>query len=371
MNRLLVIGPPSAVVPAPGDSTAQTLQRTGLNTGNLLIAHGLLSQLESETASYDLGPGWKKLSRAFDMLVFPAANFISPKNDTYGQWVEFIEKLNLPCLMAGLGAQAPSTNTPMEIPPDTIRFIKAVADRSAFIGVRGEYTADLLVKHGIHNVQITGCPSLYMNRSRDFRVEKPAALPKRILVNGSRNVTSLAHEPEQHRRIEQAIYRLAMEKGYDYILQNEMPEMCYALGSEAEVKPEELVALRKKLALNVTEAELAAYLRKSAKGFLDIPSWASFVQGADFSFGTRFHGNVIPILNGVPSLVLAHDSRTTELCRFFHIPHLAAHELERVDVAELWAQTSYAEFNRHYAERYDAWAQFVIANGATLKPGAC
>lgn len=368
MNRLLVIGPPSAVVPTPGDTTAQTLQRTGQNTGNLLIAHGLLSQLEAETVSYDLGPGWKKLAREFDMLVFPAANYIAPKNDTYGQWVEFIERFNKPCLMAGLGAQAPSTNSPMVVPPDTIRFLKAIAERSAFIGVRGEYTADLVAKHGIHNVQITGCPSLYTNRNRNFRVEKSAALPERVIVNGSRNVTSLAHQPEEHRRVERAIYQLAIEKGYDYILQNEMPEMCYALGAESEVTPEELAALRKKLALTVSEAELASYLRKSAKAFLDIPTWEAFARKADFSFGTRFHGNVIPILNGVPSLVLAHDSRTTELCRFFHIPHLPAEDVARVDVAELYAQTSYEEFNRHYPERYDDWAKFVAANGATLCP---
>ena len=52
------------------------------------------------------------------------------------------------------------------------------------------------------------------------------------------------------------------------------------------------------------------FYRKQRKIFFIFKDWFNFVKDMDFSIGARFHGNIVPILAGVPSLFLIFDSST-------------------------------------------------------------
>ena len=47
-----------------------------------------------------------------------------------------------------------------------------------------------------------------------------------------------------------------------------------------------------------------------------------FKDNADFMFGTRIHGTVLGLCAGLPSMCLAIDSRTYELCEQMSIPYI-------------------------------------------------
>jgi len=370
MNRILVIGAPPSVAVQHDSPTDWALERTGQNTGNLLITHGLLSTLDYTDMSFDVSPGFKVLAKEFDRVVIPAANYISPKVDIFESWARFLGKLKLPVLMVGLGAQAPSVGTKLEVPQNTINYLKVISDHCELIGVRGEYTADLLAQHGIKNVQITGCPSLYMNCDRNWRINKPDGPPQRVAINGSRNVTMLSTDPERHKTLEQSLHQLALKRGYDFILQNEMPELILSRGLSSEFEPGQLDLIRKKWGIDVPDTELLFYLCHHLKAFFDIPSWSKAIKEYDFTFGTRFHGNVISLLNGVPNMVLTHDSRTTELCNHFRLPNRPIQELDTVDPEKLYEEVSYDAFHANYPTRYDEYRSFLEANGMPHKLGA-
>ena len=55
--------------------------------------------------------------------------------------------------------------------------------------------------------------------------------------------------------------------------------------------------------------------------YVDPWPWIDDLRDFDFSFGTRIHGTIAALLAGTPAVVLAHDSRTLELARYFDIPH--------------------------------------------------
>ena len=38
--------------------------------------------------------------------------------------------------------------------------LRAISERSNLLSVRGAFTADLLARYGVHNVSVTGCPSI-------------------------------------------------------------------------------------------------------------------------------------------------------------------------------------------------------------------
>jgi len=44
------------------------------------------------------------------------------------------------------------------------------------------------------------------------------------------------------------------------------------------------------------------------------------MRGFDFAVGARIHGVLLPIQAGVPGGVVAHDSRTLELCQTMGVP---------------------------------------------------
>src|SRR5699024_4947713 len=87
------------------------------------------------------------------------------------------------------------------------------------------------------------------------------------------------------------------------------------------------------------------YLQDRLRMYVDPHIWFKELgESYDFCVGTRIHGNVAGMLGGTPSLVLAHDSRTTELARFTGIPYRMFSEVQDKPLAELYAEADYSQF---------------------------
>jgi Polysaccharide pyruvyl transferase len=59
-----------------------------------------------------------------------------------------------------------------------------------------------------------------------------------------------------------------------------------------------------------------------------------FLQRFDFVVGTRFHGAMLALQAGVPAAVIAHDSRTYEMCTTMGVPVRSAEDVEGPLTAE-------------------------------------
>lgn len=59
-----------------------------------------------------------------------------------------------------------------------------------------------------------------------------------------------------------------------------------------------------------------------SKVYFNLNDWAELYskENISFAFGTRFHGNMVAMHNGIPALWVTHDSRTKELTDFLHLP---------------------------------------------------
>ena len=133
-----------------------------------------------------------------------------------------METADLPCLMVGLGAQAHDyEKLAPRIPAGTVRFVRAVADRSRVIGVRGEYTASVLHDLGVANVAVLGCPSFYTNLTAPLRVQrKPFAGVEKIAVTGTTDVVGLSFDPQAKAEVERTLFRLADASSHPYVFQS-------------------------------------------------------------------------------------------------------------------------------------------------------
>jgi hypothetical protein len=365
--KILFVGAPVAPHPNPSAMWTEKLEYYGENTGNLLIGQSLREELSITDFHFGHHIDPAEASERFDMIVIPAANFIF-KNFDFDYLAKFVEATSLPCMMVGLGAQAPSTGSPMsDIPAGTMRFLALVADRSNVIGVRGEFTAEVMNDFGYKNVEPLGCPSLYRTAKRELKVKRPGTELK-LSLNGSSNVIQHSVSAVAAQKVESAVLRLSLEKGYNYVLQNETTEMTVQHDlnmKENDLKP--LATLVKRFGLGVGAEEYALHIRTKFKTFFDLGSWDDYIRGFDASIGSRFHGNLIALTNGVPAFLITHDSRTAEMAQLMRIPHRSVDKINELDVQELFASSDYDAFERRYTQLYDRYADFLSKNGLRHK----
>lgn len=342
-------------------SPEETLVRNlvAQNAGNLIFsmaAHRILETAGTTVVAdrFAIEPrDAGRINERYDAYVIPLANaFRLSFEPVLIRMTQLIERLTIPVVVLGVGAQAnlaydTSRLDPME--PAVRAFVAAVLDRSPSIGVRGELTHDYLRGLGFRDVEVIGCPSLFLNGA-DVHVEKRRPVldrDARVAINVSPYVTSMG-----------AIVARHVER---------YPDLTYI--------PQDLATLEMLLwGENGTDIDPAdprpihlahpLFRADKVRFFTDPAPWLDFLATRDFSFGTRIHGNIAALIAGTPAYVLAHDSRTLELARYFEIPHRPMpHADPTIDAADLYAEADYGPLNRGHAARLATFVAYMDRHG--------
>lgn len=367
--RILFLG---AAIAPHDDKTLTAEQKfgyVGRNTGNLLIGQSIFDELVFSDFSYGVNFPPEEVNTKFDLIVIAAANFIF-KNFDFGNMADFLEPTKLPILMVGLGAQAPDDGSKIEdIPAGTRRLLSIVADRSKVIGVRGHYTAEVMNTFGHKNIRPVGCPSLYRALKRDLRIKRVDSFASaRISFNGSRNVVQHSHSPTAALKLEAKLLALALTNSHNYVLQSELPELFIAAGEDmTPERTREITSILRHLGLHIAPEEYVQKVRENFKIFFDLGAWDEYIRNFDISIGSRFHGNLIALTNGVPAVLFTHDSRTTEMAELMHIPHMPVDTAADADLEDVVGMADFAAFERRYRVLYDGFAEFLTENGVQHK----
>jgi hypothetical protein len=342
------------------------LAATGGNSGNQVIAEGLLSTFQHDSVCWDhsLGPDWVKAN--CDIVVVAAANFLF-KGFDFGGMAGFIERVDLPVVVAGLGAQASRSSEVVELQPGTERFVAVIAERATIVGIRGEFTADVLAKRGIRNVQVIGCPSYYRVGAKAHRVLSTLSPKPKIVVNGSRDVLSHSSDPGLMKQVLNSIVKTAIVHNGVFVAQTELPEMVLASAEPAPKVNSALQAFEEAFSDPMEERiERDTFLRwakSRIRVFWSVEDWRNAMEGADFCYGTRFHGNIVALQAGVPALVVCHDARTTEMCDFLKIPNASLDEASTMKLADFYDRVLNHDFHTYRARLIPPYHSFLRCNG--------
>lgn len=321
-----------------------TYRRSGENLGNLLIGHGVCSILKGYEYIYrDQVESPEHAQEVCSRIVIPAANFLWKSFD-FGFMADFIEKTDLPVTMLGLGAQTKNRSEVSKIHPNTLRLMKIIAERSPSIGVRGFYTAEVLAAHGVSNVEVLGCPSLYTCRHPPSKIMPwRSSNNQRISVNFSRRVSHHSFSQPVLCAIENEILRIAMNHTSQFVVQDELEEA--SIGN-ASVE----------LAKSVTDyfsafdsSEVITYFSRNAKYFTSYADWSKSLAVCGLSIGSRLHGNLVALLNGVPALTVVHDSRTLEMCALTGVPFINISEHSKLSADEILAIATESNYDIYIA----------------------
>ncbi len=341
-------------------SPAETLMRNtvGTNSGNLVFiesAYKLLSTRGTEIDVQRRLPDPKDadtINERYDAYVIPLANAFRPEFEHHlSRMVRLVQRLRIPVMVLGIGIQSDTRLSREALGPieSTVRaFVDAVLERSPSIGVRGEFTHAYLESLGYREVEVIGCPSMFRYgprmdvQKRVPQLEEASA----IAVNATPGVAIMDELLRSH---QQRYAELT------YIAQDIDSLALLALGERPPPHARS----------EATIPAIAELLRANRmRYFVDPSPWIAYLREFAFAFGTRIHGNIAALLAGTPAYVLAHDSRSLELARYFAIPHrLTDAVAATTDAAELYAEADYSRLNGEHPARFARVADFLHRHG--------
>ena len=337
------------------DRTKQLYGYTnGINFGNRVWFQGICSAIDRpcNSIAFRKNETADEINDQFDLIIYPMANFFS---EQYCRNTEKIAQLfmqiKIPVYIIACGAQADSydylDDLITRIGSDAKRFIDAIYHTGGEFALRGFFTQEFFKRLGYSHAVVTGCPSMFQ-LGPDLKIEKHPQVD-RLLINGK-------------------------IKSFEGIMRS-MPESIFVDQDsflDCLYNPDFFTASSLKrdysffLFHSIFQAELLGAGR--IKLIPDVSSWYNYLKegGFDYSFGTKIHGSIMPVLAGIPATVIAIDSRTQEMAEFFDIPFIPfrkKHSYTMEDLQEAWQSADYTHFNSHFSSKYQAFENFLTEHG--------
>ena len=300
--------------------TAALFDETGGNTGNLAFRYGLASHTKNVAFSRWDAPV-AEIRAAGDLLLLPLANQLGSHTDL-GQQADRIEAIGLPVVGIGLGAQAASASVDAVLTPGTERWLRTLTAHAPSdqpnLGVRGAYTFRQIDRLGLaDHVAITGCPSNFINMRDNIAPSLAARYDRRPSLVA---VTAGIPYTPVMQGIEQQLAQMVSDTGGAYIVQHGLEMLHLARNEFQTLGSQRLELCRAYIQPELDLDEFIRWCRSHAHAFFHIPSWLEFLRRFDFVVGSRFHGAMLALQVGVPAGVIAHDSRTQEMCQTMGVP---------------------------------------------------
>lgn len=359
-------------------STSSLLGVVGQNTGNLVFQYAVSELITDPKVHIDEDITWDVglVRERCRVLVVPSANFIRDDFDIT-DFVNFLEATDLPLVFLGLGAQADSfSQREFDLHPSIRRLLSLAQERSVSIGVRGNYTAEILSDMGITNVKVIGCPSNHLNPDAD--------LPRKLAAKWNADVVALAtngDEPWPRSQLkllaEQRLVDWAWRQRGPYVQQSVEPFVRLIRNGNPyqtdAVNAESSLSLRLSIAPRMSADDFRRFCAASVRLYTDVDQWLEDMARFDLSIGLRLHGNMVPMQAGCPSIWIHHDARTRELIDTMMLPSLSLEEFlmcRDVEEAKSRANVDFEAYGRRRAELRARIATVFEEHGLTLRAQA-
>lgn len=317
-------------------TTDSAFESVGLNTGNQVFREALLHNLSLEKMSYE---EYCSIPKKFHDKPIVVTDLIWINEDSNFDYLyERIQKYkDVAFVPISVGVQAENICSNFKL-NDSVKNVLSIMQERATIGVRGEYTAEILNRYGIRNIEIIGCPSLYYADDPNFNISRTTDLICKVIVN-FRTFYGQLSKKEKH------FLTYCANRRYDFIEQ-----------TKYEFVPE-----------NAADTDYYNYVSKwinsKKKIFFDVNEWKNYLKDFQFSMGGRFHGNVVALWNKIPSLFFVIDSRTEELVRYFDLPFIKLQDFDTEKPIEYYYELAdYEVFNKTYRKKYLKYHEFLRKN---------
>lgn len=354
--RVGIVGTSGTIERSFEKNTSELYGTCGNNTGNLVFWYafnGHIDATERYFSSFHFDPD--EMNKC-DVMVFIFANHVNPGMDL-GFLVEKLEKVRIPIVAIGLGAQSGLNEEIDSLPQGSITFFKSLSQRVDQIGVRGEFTKKTLAKFGIDNTVVLGCISNFLSdKAASVIPDSYDSLmgARRIGVN-SDFISSVT----PFNRMLARIYPAAV---FDFIAQAPQ-ELIHFSRNEAHLVSESYTkfssGILSAFARNPNDQKEISQLRDRIYSFFDTNAWIEYSRRLDLSAGSRMHGNMAAFQGGATTVFVPHDSRTKELAQTMQLPMFELAKCDQIDSREKFVQNIDFDKERYLQRRSELKPRYV------------
>jgi hypothetical protein len=312
-----------------------------------------------ETATAEDVARW---NAEFDFCFLRGSNYVNAEFN-WGKVAFVIDRLKIPVIAFGIGAQAPSSGE-LVLSDETKHVLNAIADRCTTVGVRGSYTAQVLWDIGVKNSRIIGCPTMFRRCDPDLRIDLPPLETVRRVGYTLRREVSKTYSQDIERYLElqhQTILEAAARFDITVMAQGEVEEKKLVLGNERDREEASAELFQKKWFKGPDDPMVDIYKRRLFYSDV-VADYDAIAQKQDLVLGFRLHGNLISLANSVPAIYFTYDSRTAEFVETFNIPAFDIYAGKPFVLEDYWDQARFEQFNRTYYHRYRDMRQFLDEN---------
>lgn len=290
-------------------------------------------------------------------------------NTKYQRLLDFLSRIEKPVVVFGLGIQSKDTRLDEAVlPPKAIELIQHLSTRAPYVGVRGEFTKQVLEKLcGIRNAFVTGCPSIFSNPDAFKALRANLASP---LGRPAFSGTKYFEEAENRLLID------AVQRGHWLIEPVNKFNHQYHLKviTDSDTHDDVPYFLKSQTPAREYGAEhpVRQYFLTRYRLFRNVSDWYKFnADAVSCTYGTRFHVNMASLVSGKPALWLTHDARTRELVEFMHLPHVDVNAdalQDTTDAAGLTRLMDYEAFFDHLPRLHNNFNHYLESNGLPTQP---
>ena len=355
-------------------SSDHLFRKSGANTGNFAFVHALWSHLSPHVEIFPWEASPEVLRERCDIIVMACANQLGPHSNLEQLAITF-ERAKLPILAIGLGAQAQGLGATVELTAGTRRWLDVVAAHAPAnapnIGVRGEFSRQQVELNGQRDrAMVTGCPSNLINPDPSLanRIDERHRLGRieRVAVPAG------LHHWVKLAKIEQVLADIVEQTSGLYIAQSEVDMIRMARADWDNMDDATFHLLRNYVRPGLSDDDFRLWCKRHATCFIDAASWMESMRTFDFVAGPRFHGVMLAMQAGTPGGVIAHDSRTLEMCETMVIP-VRMHDdmpasFAASDLPSLF-EFEAAAYDRRRSELANRYVDMLTAAGITPSVG--
>jgi hypothetical protein len=360
------------------------LHQTGQppNLGDWLIIQTTMEVLEAE-AVYTLHPDHTSadidlINAECDLLLLKGGNFV------HRGWLEanlpldLLKRFRIPIVYMGSGIQMPLDSEDAALTPGDVAVLRYIHDSTTSCMVRGHFTAEQLARHGITNVRVAGCPSLFASRRPTIEVRRPHldrvawTFRHGLFAEGSELMKA---QLEALRRLrDKASHTVVLLQGEEIHLQrlygfshwrattvNRRILIGNVTVSETvPVSGRELIEAYLAEYRRFCDDEMLSWLPRNMFFSFDLEDYRVLARDLGLVAGCRLHGNLLALSQGIPVVYFLYDRRVSELTELMRVPAL------RLDWGELDIDPDaldYRPFEARYAVLFEQYRTFLDENG--------
>jgi hypothetical protein len=387
--------------------------RVPFNIGDIFVTEALGRILElDEILVFDhrADPAvFELMNETCRAVVFIAQNALRPGGFEFALSPALLDRIRIPIVLLSLGVQSSSGTLP-ELTQGDITSLKMIHERAAASQLRGEAAAELLARHGIHNTEVLGCPSILWSVRREISVRPPSL--GRVgwtlthnpgSIDAGEGAGNLQQESWLSAVAEVAEQLVPIAQGGEYVLQDHilvrdgisgfdrrdvalekretgLEEVPFTGYGDLAGRPTALLCRLARKDPPKTAGSVRWSYRNASPRAVDALLHHSFfshrladymanARGLGLMLGTRLHGNIMALSQGVPTAFAVHDARVAEVAAVLRAPMFDFSAEPRTDHL---LDLDWAPFERRYTELHDGFAAFFDRCGLPhrLQPAA-